>query len=270
MDRFPRLLSVLLCFCLATQASAGPPFNTDDPEPVNLHHWEFYLASHFERDPGGSVGTLPHLEVNYGVARNVQLHMIMPLTFNAPESGSFEYGLGDTEIGAKFRLKQEGRLRPMVGLFPLVDMPTGTNDRGLGAGDWQIFLPVWLQKSWSGWTSCGGSGVFLKAGMGQRHYWVWGWSILRDLSEKMILGGEITGSTPALEGAGSETDFNFGGQFNFSSRHHFLFSVGRRLSGKIEFMSYLGYQLAIGPGENEKSLVQPLLPAFQRQPQAGL
>jgi hypothetical protein len=26
-------------------ASAGPPYTTDDPEPVELHHWEVYLAS---------------------------------------------------------------------------------------------------------------------------------------------------------------------------------------------------------------------------------
>lgn len=36
------LLSVAL---LASTANAGPPFRTDDPEPVDYQHWEFYSFS---------------------------------------------------------------------------------------------------------------------------------------------------------------------------------------------------------------------------------
>lgn len=35
--RFP---AVLLAISLATGLQAGPPFLTDDPEPVDLKHWE--------------------------------------------------------------------------------------------------------------------------------------------------------------------------------------------------------------------------------------
>jgi len=55
---------------------AGPPFVTDDPEPVAYQHWELYLASqHIEAADGWS-GTAPHIELNYGVVTNVQLHLI--------------------------------------------------------------------------------------------------------------------------------------------------------------------------------------------------
>ena len=32
----------LLCFQLSY---AGPPFFTDDPQPVDFKHWEFYISS---------------------------------------------------------------------------------------------------------------------------------------------------------------------------------------------------------------------------------
>lgn len=52
-------------------ASAGPPFVTDDPEPVEHDHWEIYLASQDQHDSNGWTGTAPHLEVNYGAIKDL-------------------------------------------------------------------------------------------------------------------------------------------------------------------------------------------------------
>src|SRR5690348_1244140 len=63
-------------FGLCGRAWAGPPFRTDDPEPVPWRHWEVYIAStgFYSRLLGG-FSTLPHVEVNYGPVPGVQLHM---------------------------------------------------------------------------------------------------------------------------------------------------------------------------------------------------
>ena len=53
-----------------TVVRAGPPFVTDDPEPVEYRHWEIYLASQHAKDKDGWSGTAPHFEVNYGVLPN--------------------------------------------------------------------------------------------------------------------------------------------------------------------------------------------------------
>ncbi|MGO9415216.1 MAG: hypothetical protein ACLP51_08770, partial [Syntrophobacteraceae bacterium] len=42
-------------------ALAGPPFLTDDPEPVEYKHWEIYLASMSEEQHGGVSMTAPHV-----------------------------------------------------------------------------------------------------------------------------------------------------------------------------------------------------------------
>jgi hypothetical protein len=102
----------------APQAKAGPPFITDDPEPVPLHHWEFYLASRLEHESAGTTATLPEIEVNYGVIENVQFHAIFPLVLNSPDGGDTEYGYGDTEPGFKFRFMQESEKSLMVAIFP--------------------------------------------------------------------------------------------------------------------------------------------------------
>src|SRR5471030_1909707 len=96
------------------QAYAGPPFFTDDPEPVEYKHWEVYLASQYLKTADARSGTAPHIEVNYGAYPNLQLHVIAPGTFDRPSGRPAAYGYGDTELGAKYRFMQETDHRPQV------------------------------------------------------------------------------------------------------------------------------------------------------------
>jgi hypothetical protein len=40
-------------------AWAGPPFLTDDPEPVEFKHWEFYAATQWSATHHAVAGTCP-------------------------------------------------------------------------------------------------------------------------------------------------------------------------------------------------------------------
>ncbi len=247
-----KIVRVLLVLLLTTATlQAGPPFVTDDPEPVELHHWELYLASQLTRNADGTAGTLPHIEVNYGFVPNIQLHLIMPRAFNRPPGGPLLAGIGDIETGIKFRFVQETSGRPMVGIFPMLEIPTGSESRGLGSGQLQAFLPVWLQKSWGPWTTYGGGGYFINPGVGNRNYLVSGWEIQRTMSEHLFLGGELLGTTPDVDGGSGQLDFSLGGQIDLSDLHHILFSAGRSISGDLKFQAYLGYQLTFGPKSRE-------------------
>ena len=87
-SRWNRKLRFLVVFWLILcpmDAWAGPPFLTDDPQPVDFQHWEFYLASMDFRTAGGWTGDGPHVEINYGVVPNVQLHVIAPVAYNSPK-----------------------------------------------------------------------------------------------------------------------------------------------------------------------------------------
>jgi hypothetical protein len=123
--------TVRLLVCFPGAALAGPPFTTDDPEPVTYRHWEFYVASQNTKSADGWSGTAPHFEVNYGAISNLQLHLIAPLAYDAPAQGTRQYGYGDTEVGVKYRFIQETDVSPQVGLFPLLEIPTGSAHRGV-------------------------------------------------------------------------------------------------------------------------------------------
>lgn len=234
---------------IASLAWAGPPFVTDDPEPVEFQHWEVYSASQLTHDAEGWSGTSPHLEVNYGAAPNLHLHIIAPVSFVAPAHGSTQFGYGDTELGAKYRFVGETECRPQIGTFPLIELPTGDRDHGLGSGETQGFLPLWLQKSFGPWTTYGGGGYWINPGEGNRNWWFTGWEIQRQINSRLMLGVEVFHETSKEEGAGSATGFNVGAIVNLSELQHLLFSAGHSVQGPGEFHTYIAYQLTFGPGK---------------------
>jgi hypothetical protein len=242
------LAAILLFFTLeSSRALAGPPFKTDDPEPVEYRHWEVYLASQYERNRDDTSATAPHLEINYGGYPDLQLHLIAPLVYENPKGGPSEYGYGDTELGFKYRFLHETDLLPQVGIFPLIEIPTGDEDRGLGNGKAQVFIPVWLQKSWGPWTSYGGAGYWFNPGKGNENWWFLGWEAQREITDLLTFGAEVFHQTPSEEAGDIDTGFNVGGFINLSELQHILFSAGRDLYGPNRFSCYLGYQLTFGP-----------------------
>jgi hypothetical protein len=242
-----RILTVIIVmFSIITAAFAGPPFRTDDPEPVEYRHWEAYVASQGSFDRDETSLTAPHIELNYGVFPNIQIHLIAPFQYVKPEGEPSHYGYADMELGAKFRFIQETDLYPQVGAFPIVILPTGDKDKGLGSGDIQAFLPIWVQKSWGSWKMYGGGGYWINPGTGNRNYWFFGWDAQRDISNFFTLGVEIFYQSPSEAGGESSTGFNVGAIINFNDLHHLLLSAGRDFSNHNNASFYAGYQLTFG------------------------
>jgi len=236
---------------LTTQrAAAGPPFVTDDPVPVDKGHGEFYVATQSVWARDGFSTTLPHLEFNYGPIDNVQLHIIAPMVYDNPKDGATEYGYGDTELGIKWRFIQEDQLFkgcPQVGVFPLLEVPTGNAHLGLGNGKDQIFLPVWLQKSWGEekreWTVYGGGGYWINPGTDNKDYSLVGVVLQKQVADNLTLGCELFHTTSSAEDEDGHTTLNLGGIYDFTDNWHLLFSVGRDIDGDNLLISYLALQL---------------------------
>lgn len=101
-------LAVVLGMRLAAgTASAGPPFRTDDPEPVDYQHYEFYTFSAGTHVRGDTSGFGPAFEFNYGLIPSGQLHVVAPLAFDVPAVQPNQFGYGDMELGFKYRFIQE-------------------------------------------------------------------------------------------------------------------------------------------------------------------
>ncbi len=119
-----RMVAVMLglAVLLPGAVHAGPPFRTDDPQPVDYQHYEFYTFFTGAHVSGDTSGVGPAWEFNYGLIPDGQFHIVAPLAFDSPAGGPSQFGYGDTELGFKYRFIQEDDkgLRPMVGVFPLV------------------------------------------------------------------------------------------------------------------------------------------------------
>jgi len=238
---FPLFLA-LLC---SRNVTAGSPYTTDDPDTLEPGHDEFYLASQQIKTENGRTGSLPHFELNYGLMPDVQLHALVPLNFSETSAGQRTYGLGDAEIGVKYRLLQETDTRPMVGIYPILVSAGGNANKSLGNGASQIYLPVWLQKRWGDWQSNAGVGYWINHAPVAENHWFAGWQLQRDLSEQLTVGGELFHTTEQQHGQGASTGFNLGATYNLDEHNHLMFSVGRALvnaNRTNQFSSYLAFQ----------------------------
>lgn len=244
------MFRTLACLLACAALCAGPPFKTDDPEPVELGHLEFYVFAEGQHVPGVSNGVGPALEFNYGILPETQFHAVLPVAYDRPQDAPSQRGLGDTELGLKVRLLQETGARPQIGVFPLIELPTGSADKGLGGGHTQVYLPVWVQKSWGPWTTYGGYGWWRNPGADNRNWSYAGWLLQRDLGERLTLGGELFRATASTAGSQTSTGFDIGGQVNFGQKHHLLFSAGRNVRGPAQASFYVGYQLTTGTWGN--------------------
>jgi hypothetical protein len=156
-------------------------------------------------------------------------------------------GVGDIELGAKYRFVEEGDVRPQVGTFPLVEVPSGDADRGLGSGKTRVFVPLWLQKSFGKWTTYGGGGYWINPGEGNRDWWYAGWQAQVQLTPSFAPGAEIWYQSPGAAAAGDQVRFNVGAVLDFGEHHHLLVSAGRAVHGCDCSQAYLAYLVTLGP-----------------------
>lgn len=258
-SRGPSLFSLpVLC---ASLALAGPPFQTDDPEPVDLHHYEFYVFGATDGTPLETDFSGPAVEFNWGAVPNLQVHIVLPFGGIAPAGEQRAYGLTDTEFGIKYRYLKETKHRPMIGTFTMLEIPTGSYSRGLGIGKVWYKLPVWVQKSWGPWTTYGGAGYEIVPQIGYRNFPFGGWLVQRDLGKKLTLGAEIFShgaEGPAAPQTEAATLIDFGGYYYFRNPgFQLLFCYGHSVAGQTENYGYLGLYWTWGSKEGKSAAFLP-------------
>lgn len=259
----------LLAGCFT--AWAGPPFQTDDPEPIDFRNYEFYTFASAD-GTGVETDTIgPAVEFNWGALPNVHLHIILPevaiLPSNNPAyapsgAGPRMFGFGDIETGIKYRFVQETRYRPMIGTFTMFELPTGNADRGLGVGKVWYKVPIWIQKSFGPWTTYGGAGITFVHQTGYRNFPYGGWLVQRDLGKKLTLGLEVFhhgpegDATPQIRAA---TLVDLGGYYKFRDPgFQLLFCYGHTAVGQTENYAYLGLYWTWGKNKQAHAAVHML------------
>ena len=254
-----RGFSIRALFCLILVSSsrlwaqAGPPFQTDDPTPVDLGHYEFYIFGGVDGTPVELDSTGPAFEFNWGAIPNIQLHAILPFGTAVPENnpvdspagtGPSAFGLTDAELGVKYGFIKQTSHRPQVGSFTMFEMPTGSYSKGLGAGHVWYKLPLWAEKEFGPWSLVGGIGYAVVPQKQFRNYLYGGFLVKRVLSEKLELSAEVfSHAREGLATAQTEasTMIDAGGYYHFKSPGlQLLFAYGHSIAGQTENYAYLG------------------------------
>ena len=272
---FRLTLFLILLLGIPRLWAQGPPYQTDDPVPVDLHHYEFYIFGSMDGTPAEIDSTGPAFEFNWGAIPRVQLHAILPWGVVAPSNnpvylpggtGSSALGLTDMELGVKVAIIKQTKNFPQIGTFTMFEMPTGSYTKGLGVGKVWYKLPVWMEKDWKLWTVCGGGGYQIVPQTGYRDFPYTGWLLKRTLSERLELGAEVFAH--GREGfAAAQTErsamIDVGGYYHF--KHHpgeqFLFAYGHSVAGQTENYAYLGMYWTWGKDDKKAPAENALFPA---------
>jgi len=263
-----KLLFVLgLLFFVPHVWAQGPPYQIDDPVPVDLHHYEFYIFGAADGTPVEMDSTGPAFEFNWGAIPRVQLHAILPWGVVAPSNnpaylpsgtGPTEFGLTDMELGAKIAYFKETKHIPQIGSFTMFEMPTGSYSKGLGIGKVWYRLPLWAQKNIGKWLLDGGAGYEVVPQTGYRNFPYGGFLLKYTLSERLELGGEMFSHGAEGEAAPqtrASTMIDFGGYYHFkhNPNEQFLFCYGHSVTGQTENYAYVGMYWTWGGKGSQKS-----------------
>jgi Putative MetA-pathway of phenol degradation len=245
----------------------GPPYQTDDPVPVDLHHYEFYIFGGIDGTPAELDSTGPAFEFNWGAIPKVQLHAILPWGVVAPSNnpvylpggtGPTGFGLIDTELGAKIAWIRENKYIPQIGTFTMLELPTGSYAKGLGVGQPWYKLPLWFQKNIGKWLLDGGAGETLVPQTQYRNFPYGGFLLKYTFGERLEFGGEVFAHGKegfAAPQTQASTLIDMGGYYHFkhNPNEQFLFCYGHSVAGQTENYAYVGmYWTWGGKGDTGK------------------
>ena len=247
------------CICIASLATsiiipahAGFPFLTDDPGTQGTGHVEADLYVQWSGFRAGGAGSIPAVQLNYGIADNLDLAMTVPYAVTYTKGIGTNTGIGDVQVGFKLRLIQEDTngWRPAIGIAPSVLLPSGSAKRGLGAGYVRAFLPVWASKTLGEWSVFGGGGININQariqGIRQQDWVLAGLGVTYRINEKWTVGAEVFYNTPVTTQAKHIGGFNAAAIYNINEIHSLMALAGRNLVNARdtdEFFGLLAYQL---------------------------
>jgi hypothetical protein len=287
-DKTPVITSIyssvtaLLLFALLTAPrlwAQGPPYQTDDPVPVDLHHYEFYIFGNADGTPAEMDSTGPAFEFNWGAIPRVQLHAILPWGIVAPSNnpaylpggtGPTEFGLTDMELGAKIAYIKESEHVPQIGTFTMFEMPTGSYDKGLGVGKVWYRLPLWMQKNIGKWLLDGGAGETVVPQTQYRDFPYGGFLLKYTFGERLEFGGEVFAHGKegfAAPQTQASTLIDMGGYYHFkhNPNEQFLFCYGHSVAGQTENYAYVGMYWTWGKDDTKPDVGNGFLrQAFSR------
>ncbi len=262
------LILLLAVFIVpAIWSQAGPPFQTDDPVPVDYGHYEFYVFGAVDATPAELDSLGPAFEFNWGALPRLQLHVTVPFGSIHPTNnpvyapgatGPSAFGYTDTELGAKIAWFKEGKYTPQFGSFTMFELPSGSYDRGLGVGRTWYKLPLWAYKKLGSWGLDGGAGYAVVPQTGYRNYPYGSFLVEKSVNKRLDLSIEVFAHAHqgfAAAQTQASTLVDAGGYYHFNAPGlQLLFAYGHSVAGQTENYSYLGLYKTWGKDHDKQDV----------------
>jgi hypothetical protein len=222
----------------ALPAMAGPPYQSDDPEPTEYRHYEIYTFNKGVRSKGDLSGA-SGIDFNYGAAPNLQLTATLPVGFDSPSNGMTAFGLSNIELAAKYRLLHQNTFGLDVAVFPRVFLPSGS--RSVGDRQATVLLPIWVQKDWGKWSAFGGGGCQISAAGRSHDFCIYGGTLTRQVLPKLQLGVEVFHQTADRAGNLATPSLGIGAKYDLDENIHLLGYAAKGIQNERAVNQYSWY-----------------------------
>lgn len=222
----------------ALRAFAGPPYQSDDPEPTDYHHYEIYTFNKGGRSNGDLSGA-SGIDLNFGAAPNLQLTATLPAGFDFPSNGMTAFGISNIELAAKYRFLHQDTFGFDVAVFPRVFLPSGSPS--VGDKQASFLLPIWVQKDWGKWSAFGGGGCQFSAAGRSHDFCIYGGTLTLQVLPKLQLGIEAFHQTPDRAGNLATTTLGIGAKYDLNKDVHLLGYVAKGIQNTPTTNEYLWY-----------------------------
>ncbi len=228
MKTFGKIIFIFIFVAIihvANAQSGGPPMLTDDPGIVDLHKWEINTSilssvttSHVEL-------SIPFIDINYGVARNLQLKVEAPYLVEINKN-RLTGEPGQVVAGVKFRFLDEEKCFISAGTYPQLTLNA---EKG-------FLLPLLLEKT---------IGKFL---IGEDIGYFFGKNNDNNIQLGSLLGYQVTPTFQAM----AEYFIQKNAVWRSGTNGFINLGFRQTLNKTFTLLGSFGTQLSVAPGEEKQ------------------
>jgi hypothetical protein len=193
----------------------------------------------------------PLLDINYGVGERIQLKFELPWIFLDQEGAGSKNGLGNSQLGVKWRFLDQASHELDLSIYPQVEFnnPTSSAQRGLVDEGSAWTLPLQVEKG------LGPISINLEVGyvvLEEEDEWLYGLAFGYSPFDSLELLAEAHGVAQSDFGD-DELVLQAGCRWTVHSNVTLLAAAGRGIrhpeEGELQFVAYLGVQVLFGGDE---------------------
>jgi hypothetical protein len=239
-----------LCCCAASNAQGGPPYYTNDPGTPGNRNWEINLGYMPFLYNTQSITHTPDVDINYGVGNRIQLTFENAWLRVKTAPGDAKYGLGQDQLGVKWRFYDDQKSGLAISIFPQVSINNLNHsvERGITPPGASVILPIEFAKK------LGPIDVNWEAGYQVVHRgpdgWITGLVAGHDFSKKLELDAEFYG-LGTFNNSNNEQTLGAGARYKLRPPFILLLMAGRSVApahnGQPYFVGYFGMQFLLPP-----------------------